>query len=400
MNKKQLTILLTLAAVQFTHILDSMVMMPMAPALQKSLTINTQQFGFLVGSYGISAFISAIAATFWVDKLDRKKALLILYLGFLIGTAACAFAPNYGFLIGARIFAGMFGGVAGAVILSIVGDVIPLEKRAQGMGILMSGFALASVGGVPLGIYLSEIFSWHAPFYFIVGVGFFVVFAIIFLIPPITSHIEKARAAKPMDLYKNIFSDFNQVRALLLSMCMVYAHFAIIPFMTPFYTFNLGMDMKTEIIWLYVVGGVASTFTSPLFGKLADKFGRFKVYTTLSILALIPVYMIPHFEAPMNLAYFLCITTMFFVFSGGRMIPSSAMVTSAVVPQFRGGFMSLNSAMQQLSIGISTIIGGLIIHNEPKQPLHNFEIVGYIGIAFTFIAIWVASGVKPVQLKK
>jgi MFS transporter, DHA1 family, inner membrane transport protein len=399
MQKKELTILFTLALVQFTHILDGMIMMPMAPNLKISFDINSQQFSYLVASYGIAAFASAIGATFWMDKFDRKKVLFTLYIGFLLGTFACASAPTYGFLLAARLFTGLFGGVAGAVILSIVGDIIPLERRAQGMGILMSGFALASVAGIPLGIYLSEAFSWHMPFYFICAMGLFVIFAIAFIIPNVNSHMALAQKKSTFDLYKTVFTNSNQVRALLLSITMIFAHFSIIPYITDYFVNNLGFNMKGQIIYMYVVGGILSTFTSPLWGKLADKHGRFKIYCILSLLAIIPIFMISNFQSH-SLAALLGTTAMFFIFSGGRMIPSSAMVTSAVAPHQRGGFMSLNSAVQQLAMGLATLIGGLIIVNDEAKKLYNYPVLGYIGIAFTLIAIIVAYGVKPVEIKK
>ncbi|MFL5753208.1 MAG: MFS transporter [Bacteroidia bacterium] len=396
MQKKEIIILLTLALVQFTHILDGMIMMPMAPNLKLAFDIDSQQFSYLVASYGIAAFVSAIGATFWMDRFDRKKVLFALYIGFLAGTFACASAPTYGFLLAARVFTGLFGGVAGAVILSIVGDVVPLERRAQGMGILMSGFALASVAGIPLGIYLSEIYSWHTPFYFICGMGLIVIFAIAFIIPPINSHLQNVQKRSAFHLYTSVFSNSNQVRALMLSVTMIFAHFAIIPYITDYFVNNLGFKMKGQIIYMYVVGGILSTFTSPLFGKLADKFGRFRIYSILSVLAIIPIYMISNFNSQ-SLAALLGTAAMFFMFSGGRMIPSSAMVTSAVAPQQRGGFMSLNSAMQQLAMGLATLIGGLIIFNDEQKRLFNYPILGYIGIAFTIIAILIARGVKPVE---
>lgn len=399
MKKHELIILFTLAFVQFTHILDAMVMMPMGPNLKGSFHIDTQAFNLLVGSYGIAAFVSAIGATFWMDKFDRKKVLLVLYIGFLAGTLACAMSPTYGFLLASRVFTGLFGGVAGAVILSIVGDILPLERRARGMGILMSGFALAAVAGVPIGIYLSEVYSWHAPFYLVCGIGVFVLLSIIFFMPPVRMHLEQRGAEKP-NLYKTIFSNPNQLRALLFSFTFVLAHFAIIPNISDYLVNNMHFDMKTEVVWMYVAGGVLSSVSSPVWGKLADKYGRFKMFLILSILSIIPIWFTSNFNSH-SLWALLPVSCMFFVFSGGRMIPASAMVTSAVPPQLRGGFMSLNSALQQLAIGLLSVTSAFIITNDKDTgELGNYPMVGYIGIAFTLIAVLVGMGVKALPDKR
>ncbi len=398
MTKAELRLLITLAFVQFTHILDSMILMPMAPTIRKMFTISTQEFGFLVSAYGISAFVSAIIGTFWVDKFDRKKILVVLYLGFLIGTLTSALSPNYYYFLASRIFTGFFGGLAGAVILSIVGDSIPFEKRGRGMGILMSGFAMASVIGIPLAIYLSESFTWQAPFLLICSLGVFVAFGIMYFIPNVDGHLKEENKRSPFALYKMVFSHWNTVMALILSFCVVCAHFAIIPFISDYFVNNLHFDLKKEIIFMYICGGLLSVVNSPFVGKMADRFGKGKVFIILSCFAVVPLYLVTHFESH-SLALLIGMMALFFIFSGGRMIPSSALITSAVMPAYRGGFMSLNSALQQLAVGLCTLTGGLIITNDVDGKLVNYPMVGFIGIAFTVISILVSLKVKPVDIK-
>lgn len=395
MTRKELILLYTLAAVQFTHILDGMIMMPMAPSIRKAFDISTQQFGFLVSSYSIAAFVSAILATFWIDKFDRKKVLWVLYIGFFLGTLACAFAPNYIYFVVARTITGFFGGIAGAVIQSIVGDLVAPQRRAQGMGILMSGFALASVVGVPLGILLSEQISWQAPFLLICAVGLPVLGSIFFNLPPINAHLKEAKAAivKAPSVYAAILKQPQQQLAILLSLFTVWAHAAVIPFISDYLVNNLHYEMKTEIIFMYVVGGALTTVLSPRIGKIADRIGRYKVYLTLSLLAILPIFLISHLWVH-SMALLLGGGAMFFIFSGGRMIPTQAMVTSTVEPAMRGRFMSLVSAFQQLGMGLSTLIGGLIIVNAPDGSLLNYPVVGYIGIGLTLVAVLVGSRLK------
>ncbi len=88
-----------------------------------------------------------------------------------MGTLLCALAPTYPLLVAARAIAGTFGGVTGAVILAIVGDVIPEHRRGEAMGLVMSAFSVASIFGVPLGLVLASDFSWHVPFYAIAGIS-------------------------------------------------------------------------------------------------------------------------------------------------------------------------------------------------------------------------------------
>src|SRR2546425_407342 len=122
-------LLFVLAAIQFTAIVDFLIILPLGPQYMRVFGIRPGQFGVIVSAYAISAGVSGIAAGLFLDRLDRKRALLALYLGFAIGTLFCALAPSYHLLVAARAVAGAFGGVAGALILAIIGDVVPEQRR-------------------------------------------------------------------------------------------------------------------------------------------------------------------------------------------------------------------------------------------------------------------------------
>ena len=92
-------LLLTLAGMQFTNILDFMIMMPLAPQLMRLFEIDPQHFGFLVSAYTFAAAASGFVAAFWIDRFGRKRALLAMYTGFVVATALCGLAPNYPLLL-------------------------------------------------------------------------------------------------------------------------------------------------------------------------------------------------------------------------------------------------------------------------------------------------------------
>lgn len=396
MKRKELIILITLAFVQFSNILDGMILMPLAPTIKDAFLIDTRHFGWLVSSFGIAAGCSAFFSTFWADKFDRKKILIILYIGFIIGTFFCAISPNYNFFIIARIFTGLFGGVCSSVILAIVGDVIPNERRAQAMGIIMMGFALASVIGIPLGLIIANSFSWQMPFYVICALGFIVLLCIFIFIPNVNSHLKQPLKHTTKDFYRAIFSSNSTMIALSLPAIMVVAHMAIIPYITDFSVNNLHLSRTHDVPLMYLIGGILSVINSPIVGKLSDKHGRYNMFMILSCIAIFPILFMTNLQAA-SLTIFLICTSFFFIGSGGRLIPIQAMVTSAVPPQFRGSFMALNSALQQFTMGIITLIGGLIITNNEKGELEHYNIVGYIAIAGTLLSLYIAKKVKVVS---
>lgn len=386
MGKQERIILLLLASLNFTHIMDFMIMMPLGNYLMPHFNISAQQFSFLVAAYTISAGTASISAAQFIDRFDRKRVLLFAYTGFLIGTFFCAIAPSYLSLLSARIVAGLFGGLIGAQVLSIVADMIPFERRGAAMGIIMASFSVASVFGVPFGLYIAEFFNWHAPFFFVVGLGAVLLPLLFKFIPSMNSHVKKEPFTKqvllrifvPVIVVWDIIKEKNQRLAVLLTSTMMMGHFLIIPFLNPFMELNVGFTTKQTPL-IYFVGGALTLFTSPIIGKLADKFGKFRLFSIMIMFAVIPIALITNM--PRIPFYFvLCITGFWFVVSTGRAIPAQAIVSEVVPPERRGKFMNINSSVQQFAVGLASIFAGMIVVKTPDNTIQNYDLTGYISI--------------------
>ncbi len=392
---KEKIILFTLAGINFTHIMDFMIIMPLGDMLMKVFAITPQQFSLIVSSYTFTAGICGFIAAFVIDRFDRRSALLFLNTGFVLGTIACAMAPTYEVLLLARSLTGAFGGVLGAIILSVVADVVPEERRGQGMGIVMAAFSAASVAGVPFGYFLAEKFSWHAPFLLLAGMGLLITVAIFQYIPSLTAHmVKKADRPGVAQVLTNAVSLPNQKLALAFMLTLILGQFSIIPFIAPYMIRNVGFE-GDQITYIYLVGGGLTIFTSPFIGRLADKYGKKTVFIICASAAIIPVFLITNMP-PVPIATALAATGLFFVLGGGRMIPAMAMITSSVKPQNRGSFMSINSSVQQLAAGLASIIAGVIIVDQGGM-LENYNYVGYFAIAVTLVCIFLGSKITSVQ---
>jgi len=397
MNSKERALLFILAAVNFTHIMDFMIMMPLGPQLMKLFQISPKQFGFAVSAYSITAGITGFISAFFVDKFDRKKMLFFAYIGFIVGTFSCAFAPNYELLVAARVLAGFFGGMIGAQVLSIVADTFEYQRRASAMGILMTSFSLASVIGVPTGLWLAARFSWHAPFLVIGSLGVLIAVLIALFVPPVNKHLQAPSTEKrnPFHVLTGIFNTPNQMRALTLSIVLMLGHFCIIPFIAPSLVGNVGFS-QDNIFLIYLVGGLLTIFTAPLVGKIADRKGKYPVFVFFALFSLIPVWLITNLW-PMPLWAVLTISGLFFVTINGRMIPTQAIVSSVTMPQQRGGFMSINSSMQQLASGVAANIGGAIVVEGENGRIENYGWVGWFSIVMILACVFLAGRVKPVD---
>ncbi|MBO0720595.1 MAG: MFS transporter [Blastocatellia bacterium] len=394
-SRRELGILLLLAIVQFTNILDFMVVMPLGPQLMRLMEMTPAQFSHVVSSYTFAAGLSGILSAFFIDRFDRKRALLLVYIGFLAGTFSCALAPGYKTLAFTRALTGTFGGVLGALTLAIVGDLIPAERRGRGMGIIMTSFSLAAVLGVPTGLALANAFGWHAPFLLIAGLGLPILIALAFLIPPLRSHIEMASAGRErlLGLFNNLRREKAQALALALMPTLLIGHFTIVPFMSPFLVANVGLTEK-DLPYLFFFGGCATFFSMPMTGRLSDRFGSSNIFTLTAIVTTIPIIVITHLpHTALWIALLLC--TVFFVISSSRMVPAMSLITEAVHPQWRGGFMSLNSSFQQLSAGIASFIAGFIITRGIDGRLLNFQRAGYLAAFSSLACIFISRRLRP-----
>ncbi|MBW3469772.1 MFS transporter [Arthrospiribacter ruber] len=397
MNKEKL-LLWTLAAINFTHIVDFMILMPLGPQLMRIFEISPREFGLLVSSYTFSAGLSSFLGAFVLDKYDRKKITLWVFVGFLLGTLACALSPNYPILLVSRIVAGVFGGLTSALVLAIIGDVIPDSRRGRAMGLVMAAFSVASVFGVPFGLFIASMSNWHAPFFFLAGLSLIILWMIYKYIPSITAHLVSGRLKpSPIQVVRRVTGNANQMRAITLTIMMMLGQFTIIPFLSPYMVANVGFT-DLELTYIYIAGGLFTIFTSPWVGKLTDRYGKIRIFTIFMSLNIIPIGVITHLGVT-PIPYVLLITTMFFVTSNGRMVPAAALITGTAKAENRGSFLSFNSAVQQLGAGVASFFAGLVLAEGPNGELVNFDTIGYIAIVFSLLCIPLIRRIKVVDVE-
>lgn len=395
MSTREWIVILTLASVQFISIVDFMIIMPLGPQLMRNLQIGPTQFGLVVSSYTFAAGLAGLIASSLVDRLGRKTAFLGFDAGFLLGTFLCGFAPTYGTLILARVLTGMFGGIIGGLALAIIGDVFPEERRGRATGALMSGFALASIVGVPFGLYLGTRHGWHAPF-IILGILGCPVWAIAAsTLPPLRGHLKKARQNQhPLRVVFETFTLPNHVSAFALVVMLMVASFTVFPYISPFMVSNLGLD-EDKLALMFVAGGVLTLFSAPLIGRLADAYGKLPVFRVVAPVSAFMTLAITNL-VPVPAAVAIAVMAGLMVSNSGRMVAAMAMITSSVAPHRRGGFLSANSSVQHLAIGFGSYAGGLIISQSPDGRLEHFPILGLLSAAATMSCLWLAGRVRPI----
>jgi predicted MFS family arabinose efflux permease len=391
--KNERLVLLLLTAIQFTTNLDFLIILPLGPQYMRVMHITPAQFNMIVAAYAIAAGISGVAAGFFLDRFDRKNALLTLFFGFAVGTFLCALAPSFELLVAARAIAGMFGGVTGAVILAIVGDVIPEFRRGEAMGMVMSAFSVASIFGVPLGLVLASDFNWHVPFYAIAGICVPILIAVFRFVPSIRGHLEQAQDEHPTTRMMAVLLEPNHQLAFLFMAVLTCAGFTIFPTLATYMVYNVGLTEK-QLPFIYLAGGSCTFFSMNWIGRWADRAGKQRVFTLMSLSALIPIVLLTNLPRVPLLAA-LGTSTLLMICMSGRFVPAMAMMTTTVESRYRGGFMSVNSSVQQFSCGVAAWLSGSILGLGPHGEITRYPIAGLVSLACVLTCIWLARFLKP-----
>lgn len=380
----QVFVIAILSFLQFTVILDFMVLSPLSAILMPELHITTSQFGLVVSAYAFSAGAAGLLTAGFADKFDRKKLLLFFYTGFIIGTVLCAIAPSYPMLLGARIITGIFGGVIGSVSFAIITDLFKIEVRGRVMGFVQMSFAASQVLGLPIGLLLANKFSWHAPFWMISGVGTVMGFIMFLKLKPVDKHLH-------LNIDHNAFHHLLQTvtrpdyaKAFFATTLLATGGFMLMPFGSAYSINNLGITL-VQLPLIYLITGICSIILGPFIGKFSDKIGKFNIFCVGSVISITMVAIYCHLGIT-PLWQLILLNVILFAGITSRMISSSALLTAVPDAKDRGAFMSINASTQQISGGVASIIAGLIVIQTPSGKLEKYDVLGYVVIGSMIVA--------------
>lgn len=382
-------VLWLLALTQFTVIMDFMVMMPLAPQLMAAFSITPAAVSGAVSAYAWCAGLSGLLAVMYIDRFDRKQLLLWMFALFTLSNLACALAPTFEVLIASRAFAGVTGGVLGAIIMAIIGDLIPADRRGAATGVVMTSFSMAAVAGVPTGVMLAAHFGWASPFYLLVVLSVLVWLLAARALPAIDGHL--GHPVPPKAVLPNLVALYrvpNHLRAFLLSFMNMATGMLVIPFISPVMVSNLGIA-PAEVTYVYLAGGVATLFTARRIGRWSDRVGAHKVYRYMALASAVPMLFVTHMPA-MPLVAVILFFPFFMTAVSGRTIPLQALMTTVPEPARRGGFLSANSAIQSIGSGTGALLGGMTLHTDAAGHIIGYGLNGWLAAGLTVVSVlWV-----------
>jgi predicted MFS family arabinose efflux permease len=393
----QVFLIALLALMQFTVVLDFMVLSPLGAILMPELSISTTQFGLVVSAYAFSAGASGLISSGFVDRFDRKKVLLFFYTGFMIGTLFCGLASTYHLLLAARIFTGLFGGVIGSIGFAIIADLFAIEVRGRVMGFVQMAFALSQVLGIPIGLYLATQYDWHFPFLMIVALSLIIGLLLFFYLKPIDGHLKNQIRISAFDQMKSVSSNPFYLKGFIATIFLATGGFILMPFGSAYGVHNLGIPLN-DLPILYMVTGICMLVFSPIIGRLSDQIGKYKMFLMGSVITCIMTVI----YCNLGITPFwiiIVLNVILFVGITGRMIASSALMTGIPNPKDRGAFMGINASIQQISGGLASLLAGYIVTENPDGSIGNYPSLGYVVIASAIVSIFLMQTINQFVIK-
>ncbi len=383
----EIFVIIILASTQFTVVLDFMVMSPLGDFLMKEMNLNTTQFGFSVSAYAFSAGFSGLLTAGFADRFDRKKLLLFFYIGFIVGTLFCGLTNTYPMLLAARIVTGLFGGVIGSISMAIVTDLFPIEKRGRVLGYLQMGFGASQVLGIPISLYIANIWGWQSPFLMIVVLATGIWLTIVYKLKPVDMHLETKSERNAVGHLWHTLSQRNYRVGFLSTAFLSLGGFMMMPWGSAFAINNLNVTPH-QLPFLFMFSGLTALIIMPMIGKLSDRFDKFRIFTFASIWLSVVVVIYTNLT-PVPFWFVLLMNFGFMLGIMSRMIPAVALSSALPEKQDRGAFMGINASLQQIAGGVAAAVGGMIVVQKDKfSPLEHYDTLGYVIVALSVISVF------------
>ncbi|MBI4082419.1 MAG: MFS transporter [Candidatus Lambdaproteobacteria bacterium] len=374
-TRSELAVVGLVAAVQFVNVLDFMIVLPLGPDFARALGIPLSQLGYVGGSYTAAAALAGLIGSLFLDRFDRRKALLGAMVGLGLATALGAAAQGLASMIAARVLAGAFGGPATALSLAIVADVVPPQRRGRAMALVMGSFTVASVLGVPAGLELARLWSWRLPLLLVAGLGFLISLSTFRALPPLRGHLEHRAEGEAGSGFFAVFGQRLPVLSLLLSFALMMSMFVAIPNLAAYLMGNLGYP-RARLGLLYFVGGAVSFFGMQAAGRITDRVGAFPVGTiaTLAMLGVIWVTFIAPYPGMPVVAVFVG----FMFTSSIRSVAFNALISRIPRVEERARFMSMNAAVMHLAASLGAFLSAELLTERAGGILEGMPRVGWV----------------------
>lgn len=398
LSRFELKIALLVLGIQFVTIVDFMMIMPLGPDFARELGLRLDALGLITAAYVFSAATVSFMSARYMDILPRKRALAGCLTGLLcIAVITPTLGETYGLtglLIG-RALAGVFGGPATGLAMTILTDAIAPEKRGRAVGLAGAAFSVAAIAGVPLGLELARIGGWQLPFYSVAVASGLAMLATLFFIP---NHLQTRRVGRWQGTWTFLARKKTAVAYLIVGITPM-ASFLFIPNMFTYFQMNLGYPREL-IGLLYAIGGTCTLMSMQIAGWNADRFGIARASLVVSLGSVISAIVLFGFN-PL-IAPLMVLFPIMMVFNSSRSVIAHTGSSLVPAPEERGAHMAFQVTVRHLGTGIGAVLGAWILSTGSTGALEHIEwlLAAYILIVASqpLIMWWLERSIKSESL--
>ena len=379
------------ALIQLANVIEFMIILPLGPDLTVGIGIPSSNMGLLGGIYTFAAAFSAILVAPYLDRFDRKKAVIFFLIGLSIGTYLYSLALDTYSMLAGRTLSGIFGGPLTALSMSMVIDLVHVARRGRSIAIVTSAFTISSVLGIPLTLELAGIFDWKMPFITIAGFTILVAVAIFITLPSMSGHIDKTTStSQKVPLLSMLKKPEIRQTYLILSL-QSFAQFMLFAGSLNYFIFNLGFP-RDDLSIIYIIGGALSFAAMMLTGRIIDFYGNRLLLFILTI-----VYVFILYDGCMHTP-FMSVTFIFnsFMLCAAIMGAIASTIASETPgDKERAAYMYLQSICRHLAAGAGFLISSLVFTTNLDGSLNNIG-----ALAITSILCLISLPFLIVMLRK
>jgi predicted MFS family arabinose efflux permease len=377
--------LAALGFLQFTNLLDLVLLPPLAPSVMQEFGLDSGGFSLVMTSFSLASLVVGLGFGLQIDRFERRRLLLGVAGGLALGNLLCALSTSFAALLGARVVAGACAGVLSAMCQVYLTDAIPPRRRGAALAIMSSSYAFAFVLGAPLGLVIAGHFSWHMAYFFAALLGALAVTLGALVLPPRRDHLAAgspvASVSQGLADMATVLRDPPQRRSLWLLACLQMSAFMVIPFLATYLVRNLRFAAG-DLPWFYFLGGLTTLAAGTVAGKLSDRFGAARVCAGAALLS-IPVTLLNVHLPRLSFAPTAALVAAFMALVAARRSPAILLGARLTSPGTLAEFTALGAASQQLAVALGVALAGRMLRAAPGEPLAHF---GWVGLVSGLVA--------------
>ncbi|MEU6715669.1 MFS transporter [Nonomuraea sp. NPDC046802] len=269
--------LLALFTAAFTAVMTELLPAGLLPQIGGALGVPEGRVGFLVTGYAAASVAAAIPLTAVLRGLARRPVLVGVLTGFAVLNAVTAMSSSYAVTFGARLLAGVMGGLLWAMLVGYAARMVPVERRGRAIAIVSAGITVALCAGIPAGAVLASLFGWRAAFWGLSAVAVVLVGWVLVAVPNFPG--EAAGERTPLRRVAVV----PGVRTVLgVTVLVLVGHQALYTYLVPFVKAVLDGVDPSVVLLVFGLGTVAGIW---VVGAVIDRRPRATLVAVLGVMA-------------------------------------------------------------------------------------------------------------------